>query len=111
MAANDLMAVGAISEIEFAGLQVPQDISVIGFDDIAFAAVTRPPLTTVHLPLKQLGSKAVEMLLSSMEDLKRTGIEVRIPALLVVRESTAPAASSRRLQGNGKKKGLEKHTV
>jgi len=111
MAANDLMAIGAISEFEAAGLRVPEDISVIGFDDIAFAAVTRPPLTTVHLPLKQLGSRAVEMLLNSLADMRKTGMEVRIPATLVVRKSTGPAARSKRSGAKRRKKELEKHSV
>ena len=111
MAANDLMAIGAISEFESVGLHVPDQISVIGFDDIAFAAVCRPALTTVHVPLKTLGAKAVEVLLSSMEDLTTRGVEVRIPAALVVRDSTAPAPSGGRKDDKRKKRELHRHSV
>jgi DNA-binding LacI/PurR family transcriptional regulator len=102
IAANDLMAIGAISEIESAGLNVPADVSVIGFDDIALAAVTRPALTTVHLPLGDLGAKAVEVLLGSLEDMAKAGVEVKIPATLVVRDSTAAAS---RYPGRGVRAG------
>src|SRR5262249_42990629 len=54
MTSNDLMAIGALSAIHQAGLRVPEDISVIGFDDIAFASVTQPALTTVALSREQL---------------------------------------------------------
>jgi LacI family transcriptional regulator len=93
IAANDLMAIGAISEFESKGIKVPQDMSVIGFDNIAFAAVTRPPLTTVHLPLDDLGRQAVDVLLSSLEDMQKKGVEICIATTLIVRDSTAPARS------------------
>ena len=89
--ANDLTAIGAISELEANGLNVPQDISIVGFDDIAFAALTKPTLTTVHLPLNELGRRAVELLINSLEDLDKQGSEIRIPTNLIIRNSTAPA--------------------
>lgn len=89
--ANDLTAIGAISELESKGLNVPQDISIVGFDDIAFAALTKPTLTTVHLPLNELGRRAVELLINSLEDLDKQGTEIRIPTNLIIRNSTAPA--------------------
>jgi LacI family transcriptional regulator len=88
--ANDLTAIGAINEFENAGHHVPRDISIIGFDDIAFAAVTKPALTTVHLPLNELGRRAVGVLLKSLEDLEMEGVEISIPTELIVRGSTAP---------------------
>jgi DNA-binding LacI/PurR family transcriptional regulator len=91
VAANDLTAIGAISEFEAAGLNIPRDISIVGFDDIAFAALTKPALTTVHLPLNELGRRAVEVLIGSLEDLQKQGVEIRIPTNLVIRNSTAPA--------------------
>lgn len=89
--ANDLTAIGAISEFENKGLKVPDDISVIGFDDIAFAQLTKPSLTTVNLPLNELGRRAVELLINSLENLDKPGVEIRIPTRLVIRNSTAPA--------------------
>lgn len=91
VAANDLTAIGAISEFEAAGLKVPADISVVGFDDIDFATLTKPALTTVNLPRNELGRRAVEMLLKSLDSPQTEGAEVRIPTNLIIRQSTAPA--------------------
>lgn len=91
VAANDLMAIGAVSEFENAGLHIPRDISIVGFDDIDFARLTKPALTTVNLPLGELGRRAVEALMASLEDSREDGFEIRIPTNLIVRNSTAPA--------------------
>ena len=91
IAANDLTAIGAISEFEAAGYQIPRDISVVGFDDIDFAALTKPALTTINLPRNELGRRAVEMLLKILDNPQEEGTEIRIPTNLVIRESTAPA--------------------
>ncbi len=88
--ANDMMALGAMQELRAAGLSVPRDVSVVGFDDIAFAQFAAPPLTTVSLPREELGSRAVEALLMMIERPETTGLEIRIPTRLVVRGSTAP---------------------
>ncbi len=91
VAANDLTAIGAISEFEAAGFNVPRDISFVGFDDIDFAALTKPSLTTVNLPRQELGRRAVEMLVKMLDSPQEEGAEVRIPTNLVIRQSTAPA--------------------
>lgn len=91
IAANDLTAIGAISQFESAGLNVPRDISVVGFDDIDFAVLTRPALTTISLPRNELGRRAVEMLIRILENPEEQGTEIRIPTNLVIRQSTAPA--------------------
>jgi len=91
VAANDLMAFGAISEFRRAGLNVPRDISVIGFDDIAFSSLIEPALTTVNLPLGELGRLAVEALLTTLSSPTQHGIELLIPTRLIVRNSTAAA--------------------
>lgn len=95
IAANDLMAFGAISEFRSAGLNVPSDISVVGFDDIAFASLAEPALTTVNLPLGELGRLAVEALIATLSSSSQYGIEVPIPTQLVIRNSTAAARSGR----------------
>jgi DNA-binding LacI/PurR family transcriptional regulator len=95
LAANDLMALGAINEFRAAGLHVPRDISVIGFDDIAFAALADPPLTTVNLPRNELGRRAVEALLETLADSNQQGVEITIPTQLIIRASTAPARASK----------------
>lgn len=100
VAANDLTAIGAISEFRAQGLHVPRDVSVIGFDDIAFASLNEPALTTVNLPRDELGRRAVEVLIKSLEDSRQEGVEIRIPTNLVVRQSTAPV----RIQPDGRTK-------
>jgi LacI family repressor for deo operon, udp, cdd, tsx, nupC, and nupG len=89
--ANDLMALGAMQEFKSAGLKIPHDISIVGFDDISFAALTDPPLTTICLPRMELGRRAVEALMTSIEHPDRQGVEIQIPTYLVIRGSTAPA--------------------
>ncbi|HEU4387537.1 MAG TPA: LacI family DNA-binding transcriptional regulator [Blastocatellia bacterium] len=89
--ANDLMALGVMRECRRAGLAIPRDISIVGFDDIAFAALADPPLTTVRLSREELGSSAVELLLKTIENPEQTGLEVRISTNLVIRGSTSSA--------------------
>jgi len=73
-----------------AGVRIPQDLSVIGFDDISFSAWCGPPLTTVRQPLTDMGATAAQILvaLASGEQPKHTRVE--LTTQLVVRESTAP---------------------
>ncbi|HEX8500004.1 MAG TPA: LacI family DNA-binding transcriptional regulator [Pyrinomonadaceae bacterium] len=91
LAANDLMALGVMVELRAAGLNIPRDVSVIGFDDIAFAALADPPLTTVCLPRAELGRRAVEALMTNIEHPERRGVQVNIPTYLITRASTAEA--------------------
>jgi len=91
VAANDLMAFGAISEFHRAGLNVPGDISVVGFDDIAFSSLIEPALTTVNLPLGELGELAVEALMTTLSSSTQHGVELPIPTRLVIRNSTTAA--------------------
>jgi LacI family transcriptional regulator len=102
--ANDLMALGAMQEFKSAGLKIPHDISIVGFDDISFAALTDPPLTTICLPRMELGRRAVEALMTSIEHPERQGVEIQIPTYLVIRGSTAPAriVRSEMTKGAGK---------
>src|SRR5205807_7688168 len=64
---NDLMALGALEAARTAGRRVPDDLSVVGFDDIPFAALANPPLTTVGQPIRQLGEQAADLLLHVIE--------------------------------------------
>jgi LacI family transcriptional regulator len=89
--ANDMMALGAMQEFHAAGLQVPRDISVVGFDDIAFAVLAEPQLTTICLPRAELGRRAVEALMMTIEHPDQRGVEINIPTYLVTRGSTGPA--------------------
>jgi len=88
---NDLIAMGAMSALEEAGVKVPEDVSVVGFDDIFFARLCRPPLTTVRIPREQLGELAFKALHKMSLSKRHTGIEYRIETELVIRKSTAPA--------------------
>jgi DNA-binding LacI/PurR family transcriptional regulator len=91
IAANDLMALGAIQEFRAAGLNVPRDISIVGFDDIAFALLTEPALTTVSLPRQEMGKRAVEALMETINTPTQNGVEILISTQLVIRQSTARA--------------------
>lgn len=88
--ANDMMALGAMQEFKAAGLKIPQDISIIGFDDIAFASLADPPLTTVCSPRVEIGRRAVEALMMTIERPDQPGVEIHIPTYLIIRKSTAP---------------------
>jgi DNA-binding LacI/PurR family transcriptional regulator len=72
------------------GLVVPGDVSIIGFDDIPFAAVTVPPLTTVAQPAYELGFRAAELLLSRMRDVEAPQQQAVLECHLVIRQTTAP---------------------
>jgi DNA-binding LacI/PurR family transcriptional regulator len=89
---NDMSAIGAIRALQEQGLRVPQDVSVMGFDDIPGAAFHTPSLTTVRQPLKRMGEVAAQSLLDRVEGKKEYPSEIAIEPELVVRESTARAA-------------------
>src|SRR5215475_599466 len=93
---NDLMAIGALRELKAAGLRAPQDMSVIGFDDISFAALTDPPLTTILIPRAEIGENAVEALIHTIQAADNLGREFNVSAQLVVRESTGAAPPAKR---------------
>ena len=88
---NDISAIGAIRAIQEQGLRVPQDISVMGFDDIPGAAFHTPSLTTVRQPLNRMGEVAAQVLLERIEGKKEYPSDIAIEPELVVRESTAKA--------------------
>ena len=96
LAANDMMALGAMAEFKGAGLNVPRDISIVGFDDIAFASLSEPALTTVCSPRAEIGRRAIEALMTTIEKPEQAGVEIKIPTYLIKRKSTAPP---RRLNG------------
>jgi LacI family transcriptional regulator len=86
-AANDVSAFGVMDAIRTAGLRVPHDISVIGFDDIPDARWTHPPLTTVHQPMREMGQRAARMLLQSIEHPDLPPQRIELPTELMVRET------------------------
>lgn len=89
--ANDEMAFGAMAELRAMGLGVPEDVSIVGFDDVRYSEVMNPPLTTVAQPREEIGERCFHRLLSAMDDpLAETGVEI-VPHKLMVRGSaTAP---------------------
>ena len=91
---NDISAIGAIRALQEHGLRVPQDVSVMGFDDIPGAAFHTPSLTTVRQPLNRMGEVAAQSLLERIEGKKEYPAEIAIEPELVVRESTAKAPGS-----------------
>ncbi|WP_018152389.1 LacI family DNA-binding transcriptional regulator [Leeia oryzae] len=87
---NDVMAIGAISAIHHAGLRVPDDISIVGFDDIELAAYTIPPLTTIAQPKAAIGTGTAELLLERLTGSRTQTRQLILQPELVVRQSTAP---------------------
>jgi LacI family transcriptional regulator len=88
---SDLLAMGALTALEEAGIEVPRDISVVGIDDISFAHLARPPLTTISVPREQLGVLSFKAL-DKMSQLKRQrGTEYSLETDLKIRKSTGPA--------------------
>jgi DNA-binding LacI/PurR family transcriptional regulator len=87
---NDLIAMGAMSALEESRVRVPEDVSVIGIDDIFFAFLARPPLTTIRVPREQLGIQAFEALERMLKLKRRKGANYTLETDLVVRRSTAP---------------------
>ena len=102
---NDVSAIGAVRALREAGLRVPQDVSIVGFDDVQSAAFQNPGLTTVRQPLRTMGMLAAETLVryiaANEEDM--VGKQVIVDPELVVRESTCPppTGSARRTKRKG----------
>jgi LacI family transcriptional regulator len=92
---SDLIAMGAMSALEQAGVSIPDDVSVTGIDDIAFAFLARPPLTTVRVPRERLGRIALEALETLLKGKRRKGTDYYLETELVIRKSTAPARQSK----------------
>jgi DNA-binding LacI/PurR family transcriptional regulator len=89
---NDGIAIGVEHAVRAAGLRVPEDISVVGFDDIAIAAHASPPLTTISQPKYRIGMMAVQMLRKMLRDPYVMGDSIQTESPLVVRESTGPCS-------------------
>jgi LacI family transcriptional regulator len=94
-AASDVVAFGAMSAIQTAGLRIPEDMAVVGFDDIFLAAHASPPLTTVRVPAYGLGWTAAEILITFIEGVDDVS-SVSLETELVIRESCGakPASDS-----------------
>lgn len=88
--ANDLQALGVYQAAREAGLRIPEDLSVVGYDDVPVTAWVDPPLTTVHQPLTEMAAAATELALTLGRGEKIPQLGLEIATHLVVRESTAP---------------------
>jgi LacI family transcriptional regulator len=88
---NDISAIGAMAAFRDAGLKVPEDVSVVGFDDIQAAAYVTPQLTTVRQPLHHMGELAAKELLHRIEHGNTEPAEILVKPELIIRESTAQA--------------------
>lgn len=106
-AANDEMAFGVMDAVRAQGLRVPQDVSVIGFDDIPAASHVHPKLTTLRQPLAEISESAVQELMRRITGAGAAQHRVEFPSGLVVRESTAPAPQAS-AAGGGRKRAAVK---
>ncbi|MCB2177222.1 MAG: LacI family transcriptional regulator [Actinomycetales bacterium] len=89
-AANDLSALGVLAVAAQQGLRVPDDLSVIGFDDVPEAASSTPPLTTVRQPIQEMGAAGIDLLVALMSGQGAPDTHVRLPTTLLVRGTTSP---------------------
>jgi LacI family transcriptional regulator len=87
---NDNNAVGAIQAARARGLRVPEDLSIVGFDDVEGATIVTPKLTTVRQPLAEMGRTGVSLLMRMLAGERFETLHVELATRLVVRESTAP---------------------
>lgn len=89
-AANDITAIATIEVAQSLGLRVPEDLSVVGFDNIPESALCTPPLTTVNQPIRTMGERAVELLIRLIRAESVELTHLTLDTELVVRGSTAP---------------------
>jgi LacI family transcriptional regulator len=94
VAFNDISALGAMTALREAGYRVPEDVSVMGFDDIEFASIAFPALTTIRQPLHEMGATAAELLLRKLEN-DESVRNLRVRPELIVRSSTCPPSLAR----------------
>jgi LacI family transcriptional regulator len=92
--ANDLLALGCYDVFAERGVRCPEEISVVGFNDMPFAARFAPPLTTIHIPHYEIGKAAAQLMLERLQGGDATTREIRLEPSLIVRESTAPPAAA-----------------
>lgn len=93
-AASDVMAIGAMRAAQEAGLNIPEDIAFVGFDDLPIAASADVPLTTIRQPVVEFGKKTVEVLIDLIENGSETPRHILLDTELIIRESSAAKSSS-----------------
>jgi LacI family transcriptional regulator len=93
LCANDLMAIGALEYCKSAGIRVPEEVSIVGFDDLPFSALLTPRLTTVRQPARDMGYRAATLLFDLLSNEAAGQPQELFPATVQIRDSVAPAAS------------------
>ncbi|WP_421902616.1 substrate-binding domain-containing protein [Maridesulfovibrio sp.] len=86
---NDMMAIGVLSEAARLGINVPQDLSVIGYDNVYISRFTAPALTTIHQPKKEIAARAVDTLIDRLSSKRSKGLQIKVEPTLVERESVS----------------------
>jgi DNA-binding LacI/PurR family transcriptional regulator len=94
-AANDVMALGAICAIQNAGLNVPNDVAIVGYDNRDFARIVRPKISTISMPVYEMGRAAAELLLKQIEEGRQAIDEIKIKGSLFIRETCGADESQR----------------
>jgi LacI family transcriptional regulator len=89
-ASNDVMAMGVMDSVRTRGLRIPDDVSIVGFDDIPQASLVRPALTTVNQPLEKMGRVAAQRLIDLLHQPEKEVGRIELPTRLVVRDSCSP---------------------
>lgn len=100
LASNDIMAFGALKALRDIGRKVPDEVEVIGFDNVQFSEIVDPPLTTLDQPLYDMGNKAAEAIISLIEGRRLSEVNIRMEAKLVMRKSTRAEVRDRRKEKN-----------
>jgi DNA-binding LacI/PurR family transcriptional regulator len=111
-AANDLMALGAIYAVQDAGLSVPGDIAIVGYDNREFSWIVRPNITTVEMPVYEMGRIAAEILLQQILHGTRENEEVKVKGELIIRDTCGADVSqktSRRFERNTSLRRVQLH--
>ncbi len=106
---NDVTALGAMRASRGCGLSIPDDISIVGFDDIDLAAYLETPLTTVAQPKHRMGEKAVRMIMELVAGAEQVA-DCVLPGRLVIRDSTMPPGAASALASRGPVRGLQKRS-
>jgi LacI family transcriptional regulator len=94
-AASDYLVMGVLDALRKMELSSPRDISLVGFDDMPFASLLNPPITTIRQPVRQMGERGVDVLLARIKGEDRPAASLRLPVELIERESVAPPAAWR----------------
>lgn len=100
LASNDCIAIGAMQAFREAGIRIPQDISIIGFDGLPFSEISDPPLSTVIVPCEEIGRIAVNMVHQQIEFPNTASFKVMVNTTLALRKSTAPPSPERHKHPN-----------